>query len=329
MTVGGSDTISLKVVARQEVADGIATLELRREDGRGLPPWTPGAHIDLATVDKDERPVFRQYSLCGAVEAPTWRIAVLADAAGRGGSLWLHHNAHPGTRLASRHPGNHFALKEAGGTPVVLVAGGIGITPLIPMAHALQARGVPFRLLYYVRRESRAAFLTELKSAPFANKVHLSVDEGVSIPPQDIFSSADAGSWVYTCGPAGFMDAVTGAARACGVSPERISQELFASDGATALPRKTADQPFTVRLHSTGQEVAVRSDQSVVQALAEAGVQVTVSCEQGYCGSCLTGLLDGIPDHRDQFMLDEERARNDAFTPCCSRALSPCLVLDL
>ena len=328
MTAATEDLLDLQVVTRHDVAEGVASLELRRADGRPLPQWTPGAHIEPETRDAQDRLVMRQYSLCGLADARTWRIAVLGDRAGRVGSMWLQRHAHPGARLASRSPRNHFALEVASG-PVVLVAGGIGITPIIPMAHALHAGGVPFRLHYHVRRLGSAAFLAELQAAGFAQYLHLSIDAENPFGPQEIFRSADAPAWVYICGPAGFMSAVTSAARACGVNADRIRKELFAADETALAQFEDVARPFTVRIRSTGQEVAVGANQTVVKALEAAGIDVAVSCEQGYCGSCLTGVLDGTPDHRDQFMLPEEHARNDAFTPCCSRSRSSCLLLAL
>lgn len=328
MIAATKDTLDLEVVTRHDDAEGVASLELRRADGGQLPQWTPGAHIELETRDAQDRPVMRQYSLCGLACADTWRIAILGDSAGRGGSMWLQRHAHPGVRLASRGPRNHFPLEDTG-APVVLIAGGIGITPIIPMAHALYARGVPFRLHYHVRRRSSAAFLAELQAAPFAKYLHLSVDDEMPVVPKEIFGAADAPAWVYICGPASFMTAVANAACVCGVSAERVRKELFAADDTAQPQFVNVERSFTVRIRSTGQNVVVGANQTVVKALEAAGIDVVVSCEQGYCGSCLTGVLEGMPDHRDQFMLPEEHARNDAFTPCCSRSRSPSLLLDL
>ncbi len=318
----------VRVLSRQTVAEGIVLIELGRPDHGVLPSWAPGAHIALATQDFSGKPVARQYSLCGPADSATWHIAILADAAGRGGSVWLHENAQLGALLVARGPANHFPL-EAGQAPVVLIAGGIGITPLISMANALNARGLPFRLHYHSRRRSSCAFLEQLSGASFADKFHLSFDEETPTPISSIFSLADARSLVYICGPFGFMEAVAAAAHSFGIPAARIRRELFSAAPSVTPERTSAEQAFMVKIQSTGQVVEVPAGKTVVQALAAVGVNILVSCEQGFCGSCLTTVLDGLPDHRDQFMLPEEQMRNDAFTPCCSRALTACLVLDI
>jgi vanillate O-demethylase ferredoxin subunit len=329
MTSLTNEVLALEVRSRRQVAQGVVAIELSSADGASLPCWTPGAHIDLETRDASGNAVRRQYSLCGDVNSPTWRVAVLADAAGRGGSLWLHDHAKPGMKLVGSRPRNHFAMDADSDDPVVLVAGGIGITPLISMAKSLHECKRPFRLHYHVRRRQSAAFLEELMAAPYAQQVHLSIDKEAPCAVTDIFAPGDAAAWVYTCGPGGFMDAVAASAMQAGTASSRIRRELFAPAPVPAKKGLPTNRPFMVRLHSTGQSVQVREDQTVVQALALAGVEVLVSCEQGYCGSCLTRVLEGVPEHQDQFMLPEEHERNDAFTPCCSRALSSCLVLDL
>ena len=323
-------TVSLDVVAVESVGRGVIAIELSQSDRTALEVWSPGAHIDVETQDDSGRPVTRQYSLCGQPDARTWRVAILADDGGRGGSRWLHQQVRPGARLQVRGPRNHFQL-EADERPVVLVAGGIGITPLMTMAQALHLEGRRFRLCYHVRSRASAAFLHELMASPFAAQLELSIDDEGARPITSLFSGADADGWVYTCGPAGFMNAVIDAAKACGVPAGRIRRELFAADETTSAPAPAAggDRAFTVKLKSSGREIEVPAGETVVHALARAGVDVVVSCEQGHCGSCLTRVLEGLPDHRDQFMLPEEHERNDAFTPCCSRSLSPCLVLDL
>ena len=321
-------SFEVRVLSRQTVAEGIVLIELGRPDNGALPSWTPGAHIALETQDFSGKPVTRQYSLCGPADSATWKIAILADTVGRGGSVWLHENALLGAQLIAQGPANHFPL-EAGQAPVVLIAGGIGITPLISMANALDAQGLPFRLHYHSRRRSSCAFLEALSGASFADKLLLSFDEETPTPISSIFSPADTQSLVYICGPFGFMEAVAAAAHSFGIPPARIRRELFSAAPSLTPERTSTEQAFMVKIKSTGQVVEVAAGETVVQALAAVGVNILVSCEQGFCGSCLTTVLEGLPDHRDQFMLPEEHMRNDAFTPCCSRALSACLVLDV
>jgi len=318
----------VRVMSRQTAAEGIILIELGRPNNEALPSWTPGAHIALDARDSSGKEVSRPYSLCGPADSATWHIAILADSAGRGGSVWLHENAKLGATLFARGPSNHFPL-EADPAPVILVAGGIGITPLISMANALEVKGLQFRLHYHARRKSSCAFFEQLSRAPYAHRLHLSFDEDAPTPINSIFTPADAGSLVYICGPLGFMEAIAAAAHACGIPNARIRRELFSVAPSAKPERTSAEQAFMVKIKSTGQEVEVPAGTTVVQALAAIGVNILVSCEQGFCGSCMTPVLDGIPDHRDQFMLPEEQMRNDAFTPCCSRALTACLVLDL
>jgi vanillate O-demethylase ferredoxin subunit len=214
--------------------------------------------------------------------------------------------------------------------PIVLVAGGIGITPILAMAETLSSKNRNFRLHYHARSRESAAFVDELKSSPYAASVIFSFDDESAVSVNSIFKSADAKTSLYTCGPAGFMNAVIKAAKQAGVQDAKIRKELFGGvvepvvEGSDRMERL-----FTIKIQSTGVLVEVPVGQTAVQALSAAGVDVLVSCEQGHCGSCLTRVLEGTPDHRDQFMLPEEHEKNDAFTPCCSRSLTPCLVLDL
>lgn len=329
MSTASTDFFDVVIArARAEAAD-ITVLDLQSLDGTPLPRWEPGAHIDVQTRDHGGASVVRQYSLCGAPDAATWRIAVLADAKGRGGSQQLCAQARAGERLRVRGPRNHFQL-PSDERPVVLVAGGIGITPLLAMAESLHPQGRAFRLHYFARSRASMAFHDQLQSSPYCARVHLSFDDEGPRPVSGIFTREDAHAWVYTCGPDGFMKAVIASAKEAGISEARIRKELFSSDPLSLVaPAAGSDRPFSIRLRSSGRVIEVPADKTAVHALADAGIEIVVSCEQGHCGSCLTRVVEGLPDHRDQFMLPEERERNDCFTPCCSRALSETLVLDL
>lgn len=329
MSQANSDFFELVVARVKHQASNVAVVDLRRPDSSGLPAWQAGAHIDIRTRDASGKDVVRQYSLCGPQADNFWRIAVLADSRGRGGSTHLFQTLQQGEAVSVRGPRNHFQL-QPDTRPVVLVAGGIGITPLLAMADSLRAQGRSFRLHYFARSRQSMAFLDQLLNGPYRDRVRPSFDDDHPISIESIFSPDDSQSWLYTCGPEGFMKSVMDAAQAAGVSPSRMRKELFTS----ATPAATNSSPlsnraFSVVLRSSGKTIVVPADKTVVHALAEAGIDVVVSCEQGHCGSCLTGILQGVPDHRDQFMLPEEHERNDAFTPCCSRALSETLVLDL
>ena len=307
----------------------VLVAELSSLDGSALPDWEAGSHIDIQATDRTGHEVVRQYSLCGRHGEKNWRIAVLGDAQGSGASLNIHEKIKAGQTLQVRGPRNLFGL-QSDEHPVVLVAGGIGITPILAMAETLSAQKRNFRLHYHARSHDSAAFVEELKASSYARSVTFSFDDEVTGSVDHIFSNADAQAWLYTCGPAGFMNAVIAAAKQVGLQEANIRKELF---GGSSQPVSGGsvlmDQVFSIKIQSTGAMVQVPVGQTAVQALSAAGIEVLVSCEQGHCGSCLTSVLEGIPDHRDQFMLPEEHEKNDAFTPCCSRSLTPCLVLDL
>jgi vanillate O-demethylase ferredoxin subunit len=329
MSAASTDVLDVVIAQARAEASHITVLDLASLDGAPLPRWEPGAHIDVKTRDRFGNSVVRQYSLCGESNAATWRIAVLADVNGRGGSEQLCAEARMGVRLSVRGPRNHFQL-PSDERPVVLVAGGIGITPLLAMANSLHAQGRAFRLHYFARSRASMAFHDQLQTSPYRPHVHLSFDDDAPAPIGGIFAPQDADAWVYICGPDGFMKAVVASAHAAGISEMRIRKELFSSDPEVpAVQEAGGNRAFSIRLRSSGRVVEVPADKTAVHALADAGVEIVVSCEQGHCGSCLTRVIEGMPDHRDQFMLPEERERNDCFTPCCSRALSETLVLDL
>ena len=303
--------------------------ELAILDGSDLPSWDAGAHIDIKACDRFGKDVVRQYSLCSRHGEKNWRVAILGDVNGTGASLNLHEKIKNGQKLEVRGPRNLFGL-QLDLDPIVLVAGGIGITPILAMAETLNSQNRNFRLHYHARSRESAAFVDELKSSKYAASVIFSLDDESAVSVDSIFSSTDAKASLYTCGPAGFMNAVIKAAKQAGVQDAKIKKELFGGVfESVAEGSDRMDRLFTIKIQSTGALVEVPVGQTAVQALSAAGVDVLVSCEQGHCGSCLTRVLEGTPDHRDQFMLPEEHEKNDAFTPCCSRSLTPCLVLDL
>lgn len=319
------------VLDRKLSAQRIVILTLANPNGSKLPSWSAGAHIDVQVFDKSGLPSTRQYSLCGKREEPTWTIAVMDKEDGRGGSRWLHNAADIGSQLTVTMPRNNFRLHdESAPAPAVLVAGGIGITPILAMARELHARGEIFSLHYFARTRESAAFLDEIQTAeigPYAS-VFLDDEMGNTRPPfASALPSTLPGSHLYMCGPEGFMDAVCEEFISKGLSPDRVHRELFASTQRGAPHREA--RPFEIQLRSDGRVIKVAETTTAVQALAAAGINVAVSCEQGLCGSCLTHVIEGLPDHRDQYLLPEERDRNDCFTPCCSRAVSARLVLDL
>jgi len=313
--------IPVRVASRVIAAQDVVRLELEPLEG-ALPSFTAGSHIDLVLGNG----LTRQYSLCNAPgDDGPYRIAVLREATSRGGSQAVHDDLIEGATLQISPPRNLFDLNETADS-YLLVAGGIGITPILAMAYRLYAIGKPFSLHYCARDPARAAFLDELTSAPFADMVHLHFDSdpttGLSA---DAFQAPSPGRRLYVCGPTGFMDFIIKRAADLGWDGDQIHREYFA-----AAPLATdQNRPFDLVIASTGQTLTVGADQTAAQVLEAAGVFVPLSCEQGICGTCLTPVLFGQPDHRDLFQTDEEKQSNLLFAPCCSRAMTPSLTLDL
>lgn len=317
------ETLQVRVVAKRAEAEGITSFALARVDGAALPPFSAGSHIDVHLPGG----LTRQYSLCNAShESHFYRIAVLRDAASRGGSVAMHDSVHEGDLLTVSTPRNHFALHPAQRT--VLLAGGIGVTPLLCMADRLAHTGADFALHYCTRSVERTAFAREIAASPLAPHTHFHFDAGAPEQQLDlatVLAAPGADKRLYVCGPAGFIDHVVHTAKAMGWAQDHIHLEYF---GAPAQDT-SGDQGFEVRIASTGKVYAIAPDVSVVEALRGQGIDILTSCEQGVCGTCLTRVLEGEVDHRDMYLTDEEKASNEQFMPCCSRAHSKLLVLDL
>ena len=319
--------IDVVVTRRRDEAEGIVGLELAAADGTPLPAFDAGAHVDLhlpAALGGWVRP----YSLCGDPADPArYRLAVLREPASRGGSAAVQAQLHAGVALLIGRPRQHFPLSPDARRHLLL-AGGIGITPLLAMARQLARDGADFELHHATRSRARTPFADELAAAPFAARVHHHLDDGLPHQRLDLAAllrTRRDGEHLYVCGPAGFIDAALAAARAAGWPEAALHLERFGA----AAPAAGGDAAFEVQLGHGGRVVPVAAGQTVVQALAAAGVAVLTSCEQGVCGTCLTRVLAGACDHRDQYLTPEEQAAHDQFLPCCSRARSPRLVLDL
>ena len=315
--------IDVAVRRIRDIATAIRSFELVAQDGRAMPGFTAGAHIDVHLPGA----MTRQYSLCGEPgRTDAYTIAVLKTADSRGGSHALH-ALQEGDRLVVDGPRNHFPLVDSAGHSV-LIAGGIGITPLLCMAESLAGANKSFELHYCVRNRPGAAFLNRLQMLPLKDRFLLYLDDagphGRIDFPGICRTPADA-KHLYVCGPGGFMDAALGAAKQAGWQEANLHREYFAA----APVGGPAAGGFRVTLSRTGLIVDVGPNQTVVQALAARGVTIPTSCEQGICGTCLTRVLAGEPEHRDLYLTNAERARNEHFLPCCSRARSAELVLDL
>ena len=318
-------SLTVRVAARRAEAEGIAVFELADTHDRALPAFSAGSHID---VEVPGGPV-RQYSLCNdPTESHRYLIGVLRVDDSRGGSAGMHDRVREGDTLRISEPRNHFPLAH-GARESVLIAGGIGVTPILCMAERLCNAGAVFRMHYCTRSQRHTAFHERIANSRFRDRVNFYFDDR----PQDgkfdaasVLANPRPDAHVYVCGPTGFMDYVLGSARTNGWSEAQLHREYFAAQPQAASASASS---FTVRLASSGKCVEVRPDQSVVEALAAAGVDIMTSCGEGVCGTCLTRVLEGEPEHRDVYLTDEEHAQNDQFTPCCSRSRSPELVLDL
>lgn len=320
MSLTPESTVTAEIVNITTEVDGIVSLYLRSVDGM-FPTWMPGAHIDLH-LGSD---LVRQYSLCGDRHDPAnWRVAVLREPKSRGGSDFVHDNLSIGDYITCSAPRNNFNLVEA--PEYLFIAGGIGITPLLPMIHECERRGAKWHLVYGGRSETSMAFTNELET--FGDKV--------TFWPEDKFGLIDLPSLltnpkqqlaVYCCGPGVLLDAVEEypvnwpKEDAATLHIERFRPQAGALDGPNSS--------FEIVIDSNGQVLTVQEDKSIVETLESAGYHVPTSCREGTCGTCETVVLDGVPDHRDSYLTPGERDSNEVMMTCCSRACSKSLTLDL
>lgn len=299
----------------------IRGFELVSQDGSNLPQFSAGAHIDVCL----DNGLIRQYSLANcSTEQHRYVIAVLNEQNSRGGSRYIHENLKVGDILRISEPRNLFALQKHA-QKAKLFAGGIGITPIYAMAQELKAQNIAFELHYFARSRSALAFAAELQQ--FYPHVFFHVDDEPNSKADvvKILDQLEPTQHLYVCGPNGFMDFILQSAQTKGWSSAQIHKEHFAA----VTPDLAKDNEFSIEIKSTGQRIHVAQQQTVVQALEQHGHMIPVSCEQGICGTCLTSIVAGEPDHRDLFLTEEEQALNNQFTPCCSRSKSALLVLDL
>ncbi|RBP81910.1 oxidoreductase [Marinomonas rhizomae] len=317
----------IPVVVRNVVteAQGVVRLVLGSEEGADLPCFEAGAHIDLHLPSG----LIRQYSLCRMQsEAQYYEIAVLKDPQSRGGSAEVH-RLKIGDGLSISEPKNHFPLIDTK-RHSVLVAGGIGVTPMLPMAQCLQKMGLPFEFHYCAKSPETAAFSSALENSSFADKMHFHYSQDPSSGRMDVvnvLSRHSNDSELYICGPADFINYVLLQAKMLGWPEDRLHREFFA---APALDEKVSENSaFKVKIHSSGEVFDVEADQSIFEVLDNNGVFLAVSCESGVCGTCQTGVIHGVPDHRDVFLTDKEHTQGRLVMPCCSRSKTPVLELDL
>lgn len=317
------ELIDVTVAAKTTLAEGIAGVELVAANGGALPSFSAGSHIDVHLGED----LLRQYSLWNnPSETHRYCLGVLREEAGRGGSEAVH-KLQLGDPLKISAPRNNFELVNDA-KQSLLLAGGIGITPILSMAQTLHDNGTGFTMHYCARNSVRMAFQDLIAASDFADKVQLHFDDGAAEQKfnMDVLSQAPAdGTNLYVCGPAGFMDAVLASAK--GAWPAAaLHREYFSAD--VSAPNGE-DRAFKIQIGSTGDILDVPTDKSIIEVLTTIGIEIPTSCEQGICGTCLTPVLQGTPDHRDLVLTEEEHDDNDQMTLCCSRALTDLLVLDL
>ncbi|VVD73652.1 cytochrome P450/oxidoreductase [Pandoraea soli] len=319
---GHSVTRPVVVESVVPVADGIVKLRLVAPDGRAMPRWAPGSHIDIECGDTG---LSRQYSLCGdPADAGALEIAVLHEPQGRGGSHWVHTQVKAGDRLRIRGPRNHFRLDETT-RRAIFVAGGIGVTPIAAMARRAKALGIDYEIHYSGRSRHTMALIDELL-ALHGERLHLWVkDEGQRADYARLLATPRDGTQVYACGPLRMLDAL---AQCCAPWPDdTLRVEHFQSQLGTLDPAK--EHAFDVTLKDSGITVTVPADQTLLAALRAANIDVQSDCEEGLCGSCEVQVLEGDVDHRDVVLTRAERDANTKMMSCCSRACGKSLVLAL
>lgn len=318
--VPDGDLLQVQVAARSQAAQDIVAIDFAAVDGTALPPFEPGAHIDVRVGGG----LLRQYSLTGDPAAGgRWRIGVLLDPKSRGGSAAVHAGFAVGDRVQIGRPRNHFPLRlDAAHT--LLFAGGIGITPILAMAHALHAAGRSFALHYCGRSAQRLAFRDDLQR--FGDRVQLHLDDGPAaqrLQLDAVLAAPAPDRHLYVCGPNGFMDFVVHGARRLGWSDDTVHLERFGAEV------NTDGAPFTVVAARSQVTFEVQPGERIADKLVAHGIAVRMSCQSGVCGTCVTRVIDGMPDHRDHVQTATEKAANRTITVCCSRSKTRRLVLDI
>lgn len=309
----------MQVIGKDVLADGVVALRLADPDGGTVPAWELGSHIDVI-IDES---TIRQYSLCGDPADDTClTVAVLREENGRGGSRWVHESLQVGDLVSIAGPRNNFDFVPA--SSYLFVAGGIGITPLLPMVHAADKADAEWRLLYGGRSRASMAFADDLAAK---------YPDGVDLRPQDEYGLLDLaaaldavpdGTHVYCCGPEPLLQAVE--AECSDRTGIVLHVERFA---AKAAPADAVDGTFEVELRTSGSTITVDADETLLDAVLRSGIDAPFSCREGTCGTCEVAVVEGIPDHRDSVLTEDEQAENDCMMICVSRSCTSKIALDL
>lgn len=312
---------SMRVVRIGWEAEDVMSVTLASEDGSDLPSVECGAHIDLML----HHDLIRQYSLCGDPnERRYWTIAVLREPNGRGGSAYVHRELRPGMIIPVAGPRNNFRLVSADN--YLFIAGGIGITPLLPMLRHAFEQARSYRLLYGGRRRASMAFLRELEA--YGPNVTIAPEDEVGLLDlKQAIGRADPDTAIYCCGPEGLIQAVETTCKILGRPEPHV--ERFGARVHKDAGNQGDNSAFEIELSEAGKRLTVPADKTIVEVLSEAGIFAPTSCTEGYCGACETRVLAGVPDHRDDYYTDEERGGNDRMMICVGRSKTPVLVLKL
>ena len=319
------DLITVTINAITKEADEILSFEFVKADGSDLPPFTAGAHIYVHISDG----LSRQYSLCNdPSETHRYVVAVLREKSGRGGSRAMHETLKEGQQIKVSTPANHFELAGRGANFHLLLAGGIGVTPMMAMIEELERKEKPYLMHYCTRAPEVTAFLKRLQPRIKAGKVIIHHDNGDPSKGLDLtetLANHEIGMHLYACGPGSFMDAINSSVGAW--PPHAVHQEYFSAREMTEEEKAWDAKPFKIKLSSSDELIDVPANRSITEVLREHGVSVQTDCEEGYCGTCLTHYVEGDPVHRDTVLDDSDR--EDYVMICCARARSKVLVLDL
>jgi ferredoxin-NADP reductase len=309
-------TLSLKVAKIMPVAPGLARVHLLAADGSRLPPAAPGAHITL-TLPVGAQPLRNSYTLVSADPEAGYELIVRRVDRSRGGSRHIHEALAVGDILPATMPHNLFALHSQA-KKHLLIGGGIGVTPMLAFLAHLRGAGATFEL-HQIAAPAEAAVFEALLAVRDGERVHVHAGRG-AFDVSALLAVQPLGTHVYTCGPAGLMDAVEAAAAALGWPQSHVHREDFGASGG---------EPFVLRLARSGIEIAVASDQTMLEAIEAAGVETPSLCRGGACGVCQLPVREGTPEHRDHYLSEDERASGCHVMPCMSRSRSPVLVLDI
>ena len=310
-----------RIAARAQVAQNIVALEIEPEEGCFFPTWTPGAHVDIVVHDG----LIRQYSLTGPLTAGRYQVAVRLEPKSRGGSRALHAHFRPGANIVLSRPRNHFPLSESPASSA-LFSGGIGITPILAMAWRLHELGRAFVWHLSSRSRERLAWADQIDQLPFRDVIRLhigDIDSSDRLQASEVLMALPPSAHIYVCGSRSYMDDVVLAAQQAGFGPSQVHLEHFGAE------IDVDGDPFMVVAARSGNASPSPRTSLLLAALQREGFDIPTSCRNGVCGTGLTTVIEGRPDHRDLVLTEAEKAEGDRIAVCCSRSRSAVLVLDI